>query len=108
MTIEEKDFRIVFKSECFNLYLLKSKKELKEDSKDNFKIGGHFIQLKYAIKAIFRFRKSKNYPGKESAEDAWKIFEEYSMIENSLYKSSQSMYTSIIKLKETVLNNEKS
>ena len=60
MTIEEKDFRIVFKSECFNLYLLKSKKELKEDSKDNFRIGGYFIQLRYAIKAIFRFRKSIN------------------------------------------------
>lgn len=108
MTIEEKDFRIVFKPECFNLYLLKSKKELKENSEDNFKIGGYFTQLRYAIKAVFRFRKSKNYPGKEKAEDAWKFFEEYSMIEDSLYKSSKSMYIPIIKLKEKILGNEKS
>lgn len=108
MTIEEKDFKIVFKQECFNLYLLKSKKELKENSEDNFKIGGYFTQLRFAIKAVYRFRKTKGYPGKEKAEDAWKFFEEYSLIEDSLYKIGKSIYIPVIKLQEKILNNEKS
>ena len=108
MTIEEKDFKIIFKDEYFILYLLKSKKELKENSEDSFKIGGYFTQLRYAIKAVFRFRKSKNYSGREKSEDIWKLFEEYSIIENSLYAFSKSMYIPIINLKEKILNYEKS
>ena len=108
MIIQEKDFKIIFNDDHYVLYLLKSKKELKENNEDNFRVGGYFIQLKYAIKGAYKFRKSKNYPGKENPEEILKYFEEYLSIEKSLYKLSRSLYTPIINLKEKILNYEKS
>ena len=60
MLLIEKDCKIQYESPgVFILYLLKNKKELKEDSEDSFKFGGCYVNLDNAFKEVVRFRKDK-------------------------------------------------
>jgi hypothetical protein len=70
MTIEEKDLKIVyFKPGYYILYVLKNKKELKEDSEDLFRVYGYFTNLDSAFNSAIHFRKNKKYPFKETWKD---------------------------------------
>lgn len=84
MIIEEKDFKIVFKDLCYTLYLIKSKKEIKEDVKESLKIGGYFTLIDNVIKEIISFRRSKKYPGKEKPEPLVQQLNEIKQIRNKL------------------------
>ena len=65
MKIVEPDCYIECVNGIFQLYLLKNKKELKEDSTDQYKVGGYFMELDNAFKEVIRFRKHKKYAFKE-------------------------------------------
>lgn len=106
MIIEEKDFRIIFNEDHYVLYLLKSKKEIKEDSSDTFKIGGYFVNLRNAIKRAYKFRTDKKYPGKELSETIKLDVKEYMELESRLFKSLKISNTLINNLSEKILTNE--
>lgn len=72
MTIVDKDFKIEC-GESYVLLFLKSKKEIKEDSENTFKIGGYFNKLENAIREVIKFRNNKKYPFKEVAEPLKKL-----------------------------------
>lgn len=65
MKIIEPDCFIEYKNGSYHLYVLKTKKELKEDNEDQFKIEGYYQELDSAFKQIIRFRQHKKYPFKE-------------------------------------------
>jgi len=99
MVIEDTDFKIVRKSDHYVLYFLKSKKELKEDNTDTFKLRGYYIVLDYAFIAIIRFRNSKEYPGKEKAASLEESLQALDQINTSLHDTIQQIYEPIHKLK---------
>lgn len=84
MIIEEKDFKIIFKDSCYTLYLIKSKKEIKEEVNESLKIGGYFTVIDNAIKKIISFRLSKKYPGKEKPKLLAQQLNEIKQIRNKL------------------------
>lgn len=69
MKIIERDCYIEYKNSVYTLYLMKNKKEKKEevqeDATDTHKIGGYFIHLDSVFKAIIKFREHKKYSFKE-------------------------------------------
>ena len=65
MKIVEPDCYLEHINGVYHLYFLKNKKELKEDSEDKFKIGGYYIEIDSALKAIIKFRQHKKYSFKE-------------------------------------------
>lgn len=103
MEIIEKDFKIECDSGVYTLYFLKSKKELKEDSKDQFKISGYYNVLYNAIKAVYKWRRSKKYPFKEDTTKLKLNLELYKQSMDELYKYSHIIYDPIIKLKQDLL-----
>ena len=106
MIIQEKDFKIVFNDDHYVLYLLKSKKELKENSEDTFKLCGYFIQLISSLKRVHKFRLDKKYPGKESSIEIKKTIDNYIEIESNLFKLLKNPYNLIYDLTQKILNNE--
>lgn len=103
MMIREKDFKIEKDGSCFTLYLLKTKKELKDDEKvsieavDSFKIKGYYTTLFTAIRAAFRWRTEEKYPFKELP-----FREDYICYRKAIEKfnhQSRLIYESIIDLK---------
>lgn len=75
--IVEQDSYIEYKDKSYHLYLLKNKKELKEDDTDKYKIGGYFNKLDSAIKEIIKFRKGKKYPFKQDYKKIKYLFNSY-------------------------------
>ena len=106
MIIQEKDFKIIFNDDHYVLYLLKSKKELKENSEDTFKLCGYFIQLISSLKRVHKFRLDKKYPGKESSIEIKKTIDNYIEIESNLFKLLKNPYNLIYDLTQKILNNE--
>ena len=106
MIIQEKDFKIIHEHGCFVLYLLKSKKEIKDDSSDNYKIGGYYTNLESAFKGVVKFRKDKKYPGKESSSDLLKLIKEYYNFKSKLKFVINKIYDPIIELKKSLIKYE--
>jgi hypothetical protein len=104
MIIEEKDFKVIFKDECYTLYLIKSKKEIKDSDSDSelFKIGGYFTFIDSLIRRIIYFRNSKKYPGKETTElltdNLNKIIDIRAKLENTLKSINNPIYELMTKL----------
>lgn len=101
MIIKENDFKIIFKDGCYTLYLLKNKKEKKEDP-DDFKIGGYYTTITSLIKKIISFRSSKKYSGKESITNLTKILNQCINIHSQLIESLKLKDEPIYKLIEDV------
>jgi len=100
MIVIEKDYKIEQSKDYFILSFLKTKKELKEDSADSYKLGGYYRHIENAVKAVHSWRLHKKYPFNESpivlAADLVK-----------LYKAIQALkrYTKV--LKEARINFKK-
>lgn len=107
MIIEEKDFRIEHDGDCFVLYLLKSKKELKENSKDSYKIHGYYVIFKDAIKAAILWRKSKKYPFKEPVNELVRAYLGYQKSIEEFHSYCNIIYEPIYKLKEKIFNEHR-
>ena len=106
MTIVDKDFKI----ECGEFYILsflKSKKELKEDSEDSFKIGGYFNKLENAIKEVIKFRNGKKYPFKEVAEPLKKLVTYQRTSDVKLYNLFLSLDTPINEFSKDIIKKIK-
>jgi hypothetical protein len=69
MIIKENDFKIVKDDSNYVLYVLKSKKEIKENSESTYKIFGYYYTIIGALKGALSYRKDKKYTGKESVSD---------------------------------------
>lgn len=104
MKIIEKDFKIEHDGDCYVLYFLKSKKELKETSEDSYKVHGYYVVLPNAIKAAIIWRRDKKYPFKESANELVGTYLDYkkSIKEFNLY--CNIVYEPIITLKKEVFD----
>lgn len=100
MIIEEKDFNIKFEHGCYILYLLKNKKELKEDSLDKYKVGGYYIEIVPALKEVIRFRHSKKYTGGESFIDLYNNLKELQSTKKLFNTLINSIYDPIIELRK--------
>lgn len=107
MIIQESDFKIVKEDKCFVLYILKNKKEIKENEKSLFKIEGYYISLLSAFKSALRFRQDKKYPGKESSADLSILIKIYENSNKDLENLSKSIYQPILELKQKLINYER-
>ena len=104
MIIEGPDFRIECDDRSYTLFLLKNKKENKDD--DKFKVAGYYISFISILKAIIKFRKSKKYSGSEKPSDMIENLEEFKTIKNQLNSVLNYSYDPIIKLKNVILYND--
>lgn len=99
MKIIESDCYIEYKNGCFYLYLLKNKKELKENDEDTHKIGGYFIELDNAFKEVIRFRQHKKYSFKEDWKPIKLLLNKYIGYKKSFINLLKEIYTPIKRLK---------
>lgn len=106
MEIKEKDFKIVFLENSYVLYVLKNKKEKKEDSESEFKISGYYTSFLCLILKIIEFRSSKKYPGKESSEDIINLSKMFNEIHLNLIKCLKLKDEPIYKLIENVTKDK--
>ena len=102
MIIIEPDFKIVKQDSHYVLYVIKSKKELREDNSDNFKPRGYFIELSAAIKSAYLFRKDKKYKGSESSTQLLLTYKKLKHLEDKFIKSINEIYNPIKKYKSTL------
>ena len=103
MNIVEKDFKIIANDADYTLYVLKSKKELKEDSEDTFKVYGHYQLMESALKAAISFRRDKKYPGKESVSELLRLYKIYILIRDQFEVKILAIYDSISKIKSKII-----
>lgn len=106
MKIIESDCYIECVNGIFQLYLLKNKKELKENSEDTYKIGGYFTDLDSSFKEVVKFRQHKKYPFKEDWRQVKTLLNNYLNQKKSLKKQLQSIYSPIQILKKELFNYE--
>lgn len=106
MKIIEPDCYIECINGVFQLYLLKNKKEIKEDSTDKYKVGGYFMELDNAFKEIIRFRQHKKYTFKQEWKPVKLIFNTYIKVKNDFQTQLKQIYTPIHILKKELFNYE--
>ena len=102
MTIIEKDFKIEHSKDYFTLYFLKTKKELKEDSENSYKIGGYYVHLKNALFGVQNWRADKKYPFKEMAKYLSSSIVKLVMADKKLKEYSSILKSSILQLKNKI------
>lgn len=107
MEIVEKDFTITHNGDCWVFHQLKSKKELKQDSKESYKTAGYYTNIFHAIAAAAKWREDKKYPFKESAVELKKLLKEYRKVENTLKIVSLAIYNPISEFKKRVFDEDK-
>ena len=107
MIIKEKDFTIEHDKHCFVLHLLKSKKELKEDSEDSYKVGGYFVLLENALHSAIIWRIGKKYPFKESYTELKDNYVNYKKHLTLLNNFISSINLPIITIKEHIFNEHR-
>lgn len=113
MKITERDFKIERDGSNYILYLLKTKKELKEDLKENkevgdtYKIKGYYTVLFNAIQDALIWRMSEKYPFKESVLEFKKDFIRYRNYVNELNSYLDSIYSPIIQLEKQIFNEHR-
>lgn len=106
MSIIEPDFKLIWDEQNYVLYLLKSKKEIKEDSTSNFKVGGYYTSILSALKVVYHYRKHKKYPGKESYESLGNLILKYKRAKENLNEIAEIIYLPILKLKKEIIHYE--
>lgn len=102
INIVENDFKIVEGNECYTLNVLKSKKELKENAEDKFRVYGYYRLIESALKAAILFRQDKKYPGKESAHSLITLTASLIKIKDNFNKLVNKIYDPITSLKESI------
>lgn len=107
MKIIEPDCYLEHINGVYHLYLLKNKKELKEDSEDKFKIGGYYIEIDSALKAIIKFRQHKKYSFKEDWKQSKLLLNKYLFYKQEFNKYLCQIYNPIKKLKSELFIYEK-
>ena len=93
MIVIEKDFKIEQAKDYFILSFLKTKKELKEDSSESYKLGGYYRHIENAVKAVHTWRLHKKYPFMESPLALIKDL-------SDLYKAKKLLRTHTERLKQ--------
>lgn len=83
--------------------LLKNKKELKEDATDKYKVGGYFIALESALKAVISYRNNKKYTAGESALLLIKDLKSYIKCNRDFKVLINSIYDPIYELKKELI-----
>lgn len=106
MNIIEPDFKLIWDQQNYVLYLLKNKKEIKEDSTSDFKVGGYYTSIFSALKDVYQYRKHKKYPGKESYESLRTLLLKHKRTEESLCKIAEIIYLPILNLKKEIIRYE--
>ena len=106
MDIIEPDFKLIWDQQNYVLYLLKNKKEIKEDSTSDFKVRGYYTSIFSALKAVYQYRKHKKYPGKESYKSLGTLLLKYKRTEESLCKIAEMIYLPILDLKKEIIHYE--
>ena len=107
MTIIEKDCKIEHNGDCFVLYFLKSKKELKEDSKESFKTIGYYNDVYNALRVIYFWRLDKKYPFSETVFDFKHAIIAYKKVTIELRAKAMSIYQPIYTFKKKVFNGNR-
>lgn len=112
MRIIEKDFKIEQEEKYFTLSFLKTKKEIKDDTKVNpetpvdvFKVKGYYTNLFNAIKTALIWRLNDKYPFKEL--DFRKDFIVYQKAITDLDKKIELLYSSLITLRNNTYHDHK-
>ena len=72
MIIEEKDFKIIEHEKSYTLLITKFGKEAKDEEK--YKVYGYYTTIDSALKAAYKYRSDKKYPGKESPEELKELY----------------------------------
>lgn len=89
--IKELDFEIKKEDGSLVLYGI--------TEKSSFKVLGYYTTLLGALKGAYKFRKSKKYPGKESANELYLLIKEYETSKTRLNIISNLIYNAIYQLK---------
>jgi hypothetical protein len=105
MTINEKDFKIEYDGINFTLSFLKTKKELKDDDIDTYKLKGYYSILENALAQVFKWRNDPKYPFSEDKSKVY--FLQHTKNVRKLHLLSTSLYNSINDLKTHVFNTHK-
>lgn len=104
MKIIEKDFKIEYDGVCYVLYFLKSKKELKEDAQESFKIAGYYTDVYYALRFVYSWRLSEKYPFKEPVAEFKKAIIDYKRAKDQLAQNLNTLYNPIYNFKQQVFD----
>ena len=104
MKIIENDCYIEYKDGIYHLYLLKNKKELKENNEDKYRIGGYFIDIDFALIEIIKFRQNKKYSFKEDWKSLKLLLNKYLKHKQSFQNELKHIYLVISKLKKDLFN----
>lgn len=102
MKIVEKDFKVELTDNYFTLSFLKTKKELKEDSTDSYKLGGYYNHFRNTLIAVLSWRESKKYPFAETRVDAKEKYMKVLKAENKLKILCKPLRDSIVEFKEQI------
>jgi len=107
MEIIEKDFTITNNGDCWTLHCLKSKKELKENAKESYRIGGYFTNVYNALHAALQWRQDKKYPFSEPIPEFKRALKDYRTATNKLKFASTMFYVPIYLFKKAVFDEDR-
>lgn len=107
MEIVEKDFTITNNGDCWTLHCLKSKKELKEDSKESYRTEGYYTNIYNALHAALQWRQDKKYPFKEPVAEFKQALREYRTAVAILKVASTMLYAPIFEFKKKVFDEDR-
>lgn len=104
MIIEEKDFKIIEHEKSYTLLITKFGKEAKDEEKH--KVYGYYTTIDSALKAAYKYRSDKKYPGKESPEELKELYLRLLNLKTKLNFNIFKIDRSTIILKKKLLSNE--
>lgn len=107
MKILEKDFKIDIDEEKCVLFTLKSKKEIKEDDTETYKICSYSSSIKGILSSVIKFRESKKYPFKESSKPIKILLSQHKQALESINLLMKSIEEPIFHLKNKIFNVDK-
>lgn len=99
IVITEKDCKIEYDGDSFVLYLAKSKKELKENSQEFYKIGGYFTRFDHLLIKLYKWRKDKKYPFTLDSKEIKSYYKQY--------KESRDSFLAFLRSRKSLINNLK-
>lgn len=107
MKIVEKDFTITHNGDCWTLHALKSKKELKENAKESYKIAGYYTNIYNALYVALQWRQDKKYPFKEPIDAFKRTLKAYRTATSKLKVASTMFYAPIYEFKKKVFDGDR-
>ncbi len=107
MKIKEKDFTIEHNGDCWAIHCLKSKKELKENSKETYKTLGYYTNIYNALHAALKWRKDKKYPFSEPTAEYAIALRKYRIADILLLSTASLIYFPIFAFKKQVFDADR-